>query len=159
MLKHNAFIEERLFRDIIESIPLVSLDFVIRQGEKILLGKRLNKPAKDYWFTIGGRILKNEHLDNTMQRIAKDELGVQLSSAPKFIGVFEHLYDDSIYEGVSTHYINLVYEIEIDDFSNLPREQHDIYRWFTVGEMLESVDVHTYVKDIFIPRYTDKTHS
>ncbi|KYJ86982.1 GDP-mannose mannosyl hydrolase [Sulfurovum riftiae] len=150
MLKHDVFIEETLFRDIIENTPLVSLDLVVRQGEKILLGKRLNKPAKGYWFTIGGRILKNEKLDHAMQRIAKDELGVQLNGTPRFIGVFEHLYDDSIYDGVSTHYINLVYETEIDDLPDLPRDQHDTYRWFTVGELLESEDVHRYIKEIFV---------
>jgi len=66
-----------------------------------------------------------------------------------FIGVFEHLYDDSIYEDISTHYVDLVYEVEIDDLPALPKEQHDTYRWFGVDELLQSDRVHRYVKDIF----------
>jgi colanic acid biosynthesis protein WcaH len=145
----NAFIDDTLFRSIIENTPLVSLDLVVKREGKILLGRRLNKPAKGYWFTIGGRIFKNEKLDDTIARITREELGTELDHIPKFIGVFEHFYDDSIYEGVSTHYINLVYEVEINDLSTLPREQHDSYRWFGVDELLESEEVHKYIKDIF----------
>ena len=149
MAGSSTFIDDILFRGIIENTPLVSLDLVVRWEGKVLLGRRLNKPAKDYWFTIGGRILKNEKLDDTIRRIARDELGVVLGSKPRFVGVFEHLYDDSIYEGVSTHYINLVYEVEIDDLPDLPREQHDTYRWFSISELLESEEVHRYIKEIF----------
>ena len=146
----NTFIDDTVFKDIIEHTPLVSLDLVVKNRGKVLLGKRVNKPAKGYWFTIGGRILKNEKISDTITRIAREELGTVLSNSPRFIGVFEHLYDDSIYEGVSTHYINLVYEVEIDDLPALPDDQHDAYRWFSVSELLESENVHRYIKDIFL---------
>ena len=45
-----------------------------------------------------------------MVQIAKNELNVELKSIPKFIGVFEHLYDDSIYRVLSTHSLNLAYD-------------------------------------------------
>ena len=48
-----------------------------------------------------------------MVRLAKNELNVELKSIPKFIGVFEHFYDDSIYRDVSTHSVNLNYEYEM----------------------------------------------
>ena len=44
-----------------------------------------------------------------MVRIAKNELNVELKSLPKFIGVFEHFYEDSIYRDVSTQFVNLAY--------------------------------------------------
>ncbi len=150
MAESSTLIDDTLFRGIIENTPLVSLDLLVRREGRVLLGRRLNRPAKGFWFTIGGRIFKNERLDDTITRIARDELGMKLNAAPRFVGVFEHLYDDSIYEGVSTHYINLVYEAEIDELPSLPREQHDTYRWFSVGELLESEEVHGYIKEIFI---------
>ena len=146
----SSFINDSVFKGIIEHTPLISLDLVVKNRERVLLGKRVNKPAKGYWFAIGGRILKNEKISDTITRIAREELGTVLSSAPRFIGVFEHLYGDSIYEGVSTHYVNLVYAVEIDDLPALPDDQHDVYRWFSVDELLESEDVHKYIKDIFI---------
>lgn len=145
----ETFIEDALFEQIIAHTPLVSLDLVVKKGSDVLLGRRVNKPAQGYWFTIGGRIHKGETISETITRIAAEELGVALKAPVTFIGVFEHLYEDGIYEGISTHYLNLVYEAQIDDLPRLPRDQHDAYWWFTVSELLESDAVHPYVKDIF----------
>ena len=101
-----------LFKTIIDNTPLVSVDLIVKHKGKVLLGKRVNKPAQRYWFTLGGRVLKNESIQNAIQRIGKLELDIIIDGSPKFIGVFEHFYDDSIYQNVSTHYINLGYEIE-----------------------------------------------
>ena len=89
-----------------------------------LLGKRVNKPAQGYFFSTGSRINKNETINNAMVRIAKNELNVELKSLPKFIGVFEHFYDDSIYRDVSTHSLNLAYEYEMEETLNLTTEQY-----------------------------------
>jgi colanic acid biosynthesis protein WcaH len=148
-MQKSSYIDDALFRDIIENIPLVSLDLLVKRDGNILLGRRLNDPAKGYWFTIGGRILKNERIDSAISRITQDELGTLLDHPAEFVGVFEHLYDDSNFEGVSTHYINLVYEVEFDSLPDLPRDQHDAYRWFTVEELMESGEVHRYIKEIF----------
>lgn len=138
------------FKVIIDNTPLVSLDLIVKKNNKILLGKRVNPPAKHYWFTLGGRVLKNETINNAIRRIAKDELGIDLETIPYFIGVFEHIYENSIFEKITTHYINLAYEIEIESNKNFPTVQHDEYKWFSKDELLKSDDVHTYTKDYFI---------
>ena len=52
------------FKTLVDIAPLVSIDFIIKNSEdKILLGKRVNKPAKDYFFTLGGRLFKNETIN------------------------------------------------------------------------------------------------
>ena len=49
------------FKTLVDIAPLVSIDFIIKnQDNKILFGKRVNKPACDYFFTLGGRLFKNE---------------------------------------------------------------------------------------------------
>jgi colanic acid biosynthesis protein WcaH len=145
----SAYIADDVFKTIIDNVPLISLDLIVKHRERILLGKRINKPAQGYWFTLGGRVLKNESIECAIKRIGKQELGINIDSTPKFIGVFEHLYDDSIFEGVSTHYVNLVYEIEVLELEDLPKDQHNEYRWFSVEELLQSDQVHTYIKDCF----------
>ena len=142
-------LDDATFKTIIDSAPLISIDILLKKDNKILLGKRINKPAQDYFFSAGGRVNKNETIDNAMSRIAKNELNIELKSTPKFIGVFEHFYDDSIYKDVSTHYVNLAYEYEVKEISDLPTEQHSKYKWFAVNELLESKQVHKYVKDYF----------
>jgi colanic acid biosynthesis protein WcaH len=84
-----------------------------------------------------------------MARVALNELNIELKSIPKFVGVFEPFYDDSIYKNVSTHYVNIAYEYEVEEVLNLPIEQHSEYKWFTIGELLESRQVHKYTKDYF----------
>ena len=74
---------------------------------------------------------------------------ISLKFIPKFIGVFEHFYDDSIYKDVSTHYVNIAYEYQVEEILDLPTEQHNEYRWFGISELLESKQVHKYVKDYF----------
>ncbi len=145
----EGYIEGETFKSVIANTPLVSVDLIVRDREKVLLGRRINKPAHGYWFTLGGRILKDEMINSAIRRIAKVELGIELTSTPKFIGVFEHLYDDSIFDHVTTHYVNLGYEVELTALETLPKEQHDDYRWFDLEELMHSSDVHDYVKDYF----------
>ena len=142
-------LDDITFKTIIDSAPLISIDILLKKDGKVLLGKRINKPAQGYFFSMGGRVNKNEAIANAMARIAKNELNIELKYIPKFIGVFEHFYDDSIYKVVSTHYVNLAYEYEVKEVLNLPTEQHDEYKWFTIDELLQSEQVHKYVKDYF----------
>ena len=142
-------LDDATFKTIIDSAPLISIDILLKKDNKILLGKRINKPAQGYFFSTGGRVNKNETIDSAMVRVALNELNIDLKSTPKFIGVFEHFYDDSIYENVSTHYVNLAYEYEVEDALDLPAEQHSEYQWFSIDELLESKQVHKYVKDYF----------
>ena len=142
-------LDDQTFEVVISSTPLISIDLLVKKDNKILLGKRINKPAQGYLFSIGGRVYKNETIDSAMMRIASNELNISLKLTPSFIGVFEHFYDDSIYEDVSTHYVNLAYEIEIEEILNLPTEQHNEYQWLTIDELLKSKQVHQYVKDYF----------
>ena len=135
-------LDDQIFKTVVDSAPLISIDILIKKGNKRLLGKRINRPAQGYFFSIGGRINKNESIDNAMARVALNELNIELKSAPKFIGVFEHFYDDSMYENVSTHYVNIAYEYEMEETPDLPTEQHSEYQWFTIDELLESKQVN-----------------
>jgi colanic acid biosynthesis protein WcaH len=142
-------LNDKIFKVVVDSTPLISIDILLKKDNKILLGKRTNKPAQGYFFSTGSRINKNETIDNAMVRIAKDELNVELKSIPKFIGVFEHFYGDSVYRDVSTHYVNLAYELEIEKSPDLHTDQHSEYKWFTIEKLLQSEQVHKYTKDYF----------
>ena len=138
-----------VFKTVIDNTPLISVDLIVKNNEKILLGKRVNKPAQGYWFTLGGRVLKNESIQNAITRISKLELGIILKNNLKFIGVFEHIYDDSMFDAISTHYLNLAYEVEVSDLKDLPKDQHNDYCWFGLEELIQREEVHPYVKDYF----------
>jgi colanic acid biosynthesis protein WcaH len=146
----NSRLSDQTFKTVVNSTPLISIDLLVKKDNKILLGKRINKPAQGYFFSIGGRVYKNESIQQATARIAKDELNISLKLTPRFIGVFEHFYDDGIYKDISTHYINLAYEVDINnEILNLPNDQHNEYQWLSINELLSSKQVHKYVKDYF----------
>lgn len=140
------------FKTVVELTPLVSLDFVIRDRlGRILVGYRRNRPAQGSWFVPGGRLGKNETRRAAFARLTGAELGVELDfDAARFIGVFEHLYDDNFSGSgdFGTHYVVLGYAIEAEPSAlRLPQEdQHGGYLWLSEAEILERPDVHGYTK-------------
>jgi len=139
-----------VFRTVVASTPLVSIDLVVRNSSgDILLGHRMNRPAKGYWFVPGGRILKNEALDDAFLRLTQTELGHCFKrEEARLLGVYEHFYEDSVFGGKETdpdtHYVVLGYQLNLPANFQLepPVEQHASYRWWSVEEMQQSVDVH-----------------
>jgi len=143
-------LDDQTFKTVINSTPLISIDLLVKKDNKVLLGKRINKPTQGYLFSIGSRVYKNESIQQVTAHIAKTELNIELKLTPKFVGVFEHFYDNGIYKDVSTHYINLAYEVDINnEILNLPNDQHNEYQWLSINELLSSKQVHKYVKDYF----------
>ncbi|MEZ8785127.1 GDP-mannose mannosyl hydrolase [Vibrio splendidus] len=139
------------FKNIIKSTPLISIDLIVRNSEgKVLLGKRLNRPAQGSWFVPGGRILKDESFASAFNRLIKDELGLDCAES-KFKGIYQHFYDDNFSEGdFTTHYVVLAYEINIDeDLLSLPLEQHSSYQWFSEYELENNSQIHTHTKWYF----------
>lgn len=141
------------FKNIIINTPLISIDLIIKniKGE-VLLGERSNEPAKNFLFVPGGRILKNETISSAFDRIitAEVDYSYDISNA-KFLGVYEHYYDNSFIDSsISTHYVVLAYEIFVDlSLNQLPLNQHECFFWLTVDDILESDKVHVYSKNYF----------
>ena len=139
------------FKNIIKSTPLISIDLIVRNSEgKVLLGKRVNRPAQGYWFVPGGRILKDESFTTAFNRLVKNELGLDLIKS-KFKGVYQHFYDDNFSEAdFTTHYVVLAYEVCAGEvLSNLPLEQHSSYQWVAEDELLADQRTHVHTKWYF----------
>ena len=119
-------------RNVVRQTPLVSLDLVIRDtSNKILLGLRTNEPAKGSYFVPGGRILKDERLNDAFVRILKAETSLLIPIAEaRFIGVYEHFYEVNFFNepGFGTHYVVLAYGLQIGSTSKLRADaQHSEY--------------------------------
>lgn len=147
-----SFLDKDTFSSVIQNAPLISIDLVVKNSEdKILLGQRVNKPAKNSWFVPGGRIYKDEKVEDAFQRITKDEIGKAFDiSNAKFKGIYQHFYDDNVFnDNFSTHYIVLGFELVIKEELSLDTIQHEKYKWFTQKELLNNQNVYLYVKDYF----------
>lgn len=146
------WLSDETFKSVIQHTPLISIDLIVRneQGE-VLLGKRVNAPAKGYWFVPGGRVRKNETLDDAFVRLVREELGIESGitrADAKFLGVFEHFYDDCVFNNeISTHYIVLAYELNIrQELMRLKYVQHQDYIYKNTKEITSFEKINHYTK-------------
>ena len=149
------WLPDETFKSVIQHTPLISIDLIIRneQGE-VLLGKRVNAPAKGYWFVPGGRVRKNETLDDAFVRLVKEELGIESGitrADAKFLGVYEHFYDDCVFgDDVSTHYVVIAYMMDFKNTGNcIKNKQHELYRWNNILKLQYEDYIHPLVFDYF----------
>jgi len=147
-------IDKKHVLEIIEATPLVSIDLVIRNpSNKVLLGKRNNRPAMGYWFVPGGRIIKNETINQALKRISEVELGQDLSTkAPSLLGAYDHIYEDNFLnvKGINTHYVVLAFVIALQQEIEVKSdEQHTELKWWEVDKLLQDQSVHQNTKVYF----------
>jgi colanic acid biosynthesis protein WcaH len=133
------------FLRVIEATPFVSIDLVVRnEMGQVLLGYRQNRPAQNYWFVPGGRILKNERTQDALQRIARAELNIEAPPG-KLLGVFDHFYENNFYgvPGISTHYVVCAYQFHVKGNTQFVRDaQHAEIKWWDMDSLLASKEVH-----------------
>lgn len=125
-----SYLDPLTFRLVTHNAPLIAIDLlIIDRACRMLVGRRVNPPAKDFWLAPGGRIRKGEALDAAFARITLAELGIALSrSDASFVGVYEHFYDEDFTGevGASAHYVVLAYSLQLEPLSlELPTDQHD----------------------------------
>lgn len=116
-LSYNDFLKS------FEFAPRLAIELLVEntQGELLLL-KRESTPFKGQWHLPGGFLLKNEHIDDCIRRIAKKELGlsIQIKNVKK-LQLFESIKADP-----RGHIIHLPVKIVKSDikkgkyFSKLP---------------------------------------
>lgn len=128
-------LNKKEFLEVLDRTPLIAIDLIIKdQKNRVLLGKRTNEPAKGMWFVPGGRIFKNESLEDAFMRITETETGNKyLISESKLKGVFNHFYNTNVFgvNGISTHYVVLAYELKVESsFRPYVNKQHSEYKWF-----------------------------
>jgi len=143
------------FKSIIKRTPLVAFDMIIEYDNKILLGKRINEPAKGFYFIPGGRILKNESLALACKRLTQVELGFEINFK-KFIFHMntEHIYDNNFFnDEFKTHYVCLCYKYQLnkEEYQKINIDsQHEETKWMSLKELLRNKYVHQNTKKYFL---------
>ena len=134
--KIKNFLDDNEWKFCVKNLPIIAIDLIIKNKKsEILMGNRSNNPAKDLFFVPGGRIFKNEKIEDAFERISLIELGISLKkNDAKFLNYYEHFYPNSLWEskGLSTHYVVLAfkYNSKINDEFNL-NHQHKSFQWIS----------------------------
>lgn len=150
------FLDKATFSSVIKHAPLVSIDLVVKNTQnQALLGQRLNRPAKNFWFVPGGRILKDESLAAAFKRLTLEELGQEFEiKQASLLGPYDHFYADNVFgDEFGTHYVAIAYVLTLTtELNNLPiNVQHDGYQWFDIQQLMSDDSVHLHTKNYFVP--------
>ena len=78
------------FEAIYSKVPRLCVEVVIRNANGVVLVKRDIPPRKGWWHFPGGTVLLGERLTDAVERVARDELGVEVE-IKKQIGYLEYL--------------------------------------------------------------------
>lgn len=145
----NNWINNDLFREIVDNLPICTVDvlFFNKENSKILLFKRNNEPAKGIYFSIGGRLFKNEDFKEGAVRQAKRELRIVINKNKLiFGGVINEICQKSISKNLNTHAVDIYwgYIIEDSDIDKMVLDnQHSEYKWFNVTDN----SLHPFMKE------------
>jgi len=125
------YIPDELYEEILNAVPFVCVDIVIKNEDSFFLAKRKNKPAQGQWFFPGGRVLKNEKLEDAAIRKIQQETGLN-AKIEKILGVDETIFPDGPFGG-SVHSVNVVFLANVTNASKtvVLDDQNDEYQWYT----------------------------
>ena len=76
------------FKSIYSKVPRLCVDLIVQKDNGIVLIKRAIEPSLGKWHFPGGTVLLGESLEDTIHRIAKEELNIKVS-IEKLLGYME----------------------------------------------------------------------
>ncbi|MDO8265282.1 MAG: NUDIX domain-containing protein [Candidatus Parcubacteria bacterium] len=102
-------IPTKLYKKIINVLPILCVDAIVINEGKFLLVKRKNKPKKGSWWVPGGRILRGETAETALHRKIKEELGIRIK-ALKCLGYYEYHFKENNFGGKNgIHTLSIVF--------------------------------------------------
>ena len=94
----GKFAPREVFEQILKWAVIPTFDLVIEYDKQIILVKRKIAPYQHRWALPGLRILKGEHIDDVLNRIARQELGLKVEVSKsiflgQYVGMFRTEHD------------------------------------------------------------------
>ena len=131
--------------------PVCTVDVIFFNEDKTktLLFKRTNAPLRGIYFSIGGRLLKNEKLEDGAVRQALREAGVHIKKTELVLGgTQEEFHPTSVFDGVSYHAIDVFYGYVLRDEEITLDAQHSDHKWFAVSDETLHPFIKTKIKSL-----------
>lgn len=108
-------VPEKLYRKIHECLPIACVDVIIKTPDSgLVMFKRKTKPAQGQWWFVGGRVFKNERLEDAARRKVKEEAGISVKKVQLVGSVYETIFqEDPFGHGKGTHTLNVCFITKI----------------------------------------------
>lgn len=142
------WINDKLYQQIISSVPIVCVDVAIKYRKDggiyftdyLLLVKRAQEPCKDQWWLPGGRLFKSEGLEECAIRKAREEVGLECN------------YCNMIYYASTDfgkiHSVNFVFEVWTEDNEVKLDDTCLGYKWLDNSSSFS--EYHPYVQEVIM---------
>ncbi|WP_067619389.1 NUDIX hydrolase [Dissulfuribacter thermophilus] len=113
--------------------PRVAVSCVVWKGDRVLMVKRKNPPAKGTWAPPGGSVKLGETCFDAVKREVLEETGINVSP----IRTMTHV--DAIYKdgdsAIRYHYVILYIEAKYISGTPVPGDDAEDAGWFTLEEL------------------------
>jgi ADP-ribose pyrophosphatase YjhB (NUDIX family) len=100
-------IPAKLYKKIVELVPILCVDVILKYHDKYALVKRSTEPLKGKWWLVGGRAFKGESTLRAAKRKVREETGL-VAVDFEVVGVYEDHYKKSAW-GVPASSVSVVY--------------------------------------------------
>lgn len=124
----KEFILKRLspkeFEKSFEKVPRVAVNLIVTDiDNRVLLARRNIPPHECDWHFPGSFVLKNESINEALKRVAKNEVGMDLTEEIdlKLLGNFDDINGDP-----RGHVIDMAYGMQIGDTSKIVATKENI---------------------------------
>jgi len=126
------------YKELMATSPICTVDvlFFTPDLKRTLLFLRTSAPAKGFYFSMGGGLLKNETFLECAKRQVQKETGLDINENKLVQGsVMEEIWPDSKFEGINYHAVNIYYAYILEGEERITMDdQHSDYAWFSVGD-------------------------
>lgn len=96
------------YSKIVDTIPILCVDVLIKDKDKFLFVKREREPLKGRWWVPGGRVLKGETITAAAKRKMKEELGINVKVLEP-LGYYEkHFKENEFWLESGIHTVSIV---------------------------------------------------
>lgn len=147
------FIPEKQYRVIIKNTIIETIDIIVLNNKwQILLGCRNNEPMKWVYYIPWWRRYKNELINNSIMRKAKEELWINIKIEKLiFLWIYDDIYDNSMFEWLSSHYSSITYVYilnELEEKTINKDNQHSDLKFFDINDYTLHDMIKIRIKDI-----------
>jgi colanic acid biosynthesis protein WcaH len=135
-------IEQELYEIIHQTMPIACVDLVVLKDNEVLLLERLREPDRGKFWFPGGRIRRNENLEQAAIRILKEETGLIVGKM-EFVGPLNCIFvADPFGHGKGTHTISFVFAVKPVSYEGITLdEDHSCYVWLKPGPIQQKIVV------------------
>ena len=146
-------IKKKVLNNKTKLLPIASVDLLISVGNKYLLAKRNNFPAKNKYAFIGGIIQKKETIINCCNRILKRELNVVTKNVLRLVTVKKFTFTNDFFGKRNLlEYVSIVYSLKLSkkEFNSIKlNNEHNNIILNTKNDIKKNKKVINQIKELF----------